>query len=257
MKILDSKVLITGSNRGIGLALAQELAKRNSHLHLQMRSESPALANELLKMGAASVKIWLIDLSDRSQIEKWLPSLLKEKIDILINNAGQLTGGLLENQKIEEIYSMFQVNINALVHLTHGLLPGMIERAHGKIVNHSSVSALMHFPCASTYAASKAAVLAFSDCLQIELQGTGVSTLCLVTPGVQTRMFGEIEKKYGQNFEVPRDSISPEVYAGQICDAIENDQVTLSPSGATGLGLAVARHWPSLFRRAATARFHR
>ena len=257
MKVINSRVLITGSNRGIGLALAQELAKRKVHLHLQMRSEVPMLADQLLKIGAASVKIWVLDLGDRSQIEKWIPDLQNENIDILINNAGQLTGGLLENQKVEEIYSMFQVNVNALVHLTHGLLPGMIQRAQGKIVNHSSVSAVMHFPCASTYAASKAAVLAFSDCLQIELQGTGVSTLCLVTPGIQTRMFNEIEKKYGQNFEVPKDSILPEVYAVKICNAIENDEVSLNPSGATGLGLVVARHLPWLFRRAAAARFHR
>lgn len=257
MKISDSKVLITGSNRGIGLALAREMAKRGAHLHLQMRSEVPTLAEELRKSGAPSVKIWVADLSVRNQIEKWLSQLQNENIDILINNAGQLTGGLLEKQNIDEIYSMFQVNINALVHLTHGLVPGMIERRRGKVVNHSSVSAIMHFPCASTYAASKAAVLAFTDCLQLELQGTGVSALCLVTPGIQTRMFNEIEKKYGQNLEVPKDSIPPEMYAVQICDAIENDDVVLSPSGATGLGLAVAKHIPWLFRKAAAARFHR
>lgn len=257
MKIANSKVLITGSNRGIGLALAKELAKRKAHLHLQMRTEAPDLADELKKLGAPSVKFWLFDLGDRTQIEKWVLSLQKEELDMLINNAGQLTGGLLEDQKLQDIYSMFQVNVNALVHLTHGLLPGMIQRGRGKIINHSSVSAVMHFPCASTYAASKAAVLAFSNCLQMELEGTGVSTLCLVTPGVQTRMFREIEGKYGKNFDVPKDSISPESYAVQVCDAIESDQVTLNPSGVTGVGLAVARHLPWLFRRAAAARFHR
>jgi hypothetical protein len=257
MKILNSKILITGSNRGIGLALAKEMAQRKAHLHLQMRSEDPHISKELLTLGASSVKIWLIDLSKRQHIDQWLPDLQKENIDILINNAGQLTGGLIENQNIDEIYSMFQVNVNALVHLTHGLLPGMLKRKKGKIVNHSSVSAIMHFPCASTYAASKAAVLAFTDCLQIELQGTGVSTLCLITPGIQTRMFNEIEKKYGDNLEVPKDSISPEDYAIQIADAIEDDLVTLNPSGATGIGLTVAKHLPWLFRRAASSRFHR
>ncbi len=257
MKILNSKILITGSNRGIGLALAREMAQRKAHLHLQMRSEDPKISKELLALGASSVKVWLVDLSERSQIDQWLPDLQKENIDILINNAGQLTGGLIENQKIDEIYSMFQVNVNALVQLTHGLLPGMLKRKKGKIVNHSSVSAIMHFPCASTYAASKAAVLAFSNCLQIELQGTGVSTLCLITPGIQTRMFNEIEKKYGSNLEVPKDSIPAEDYAIQIADAIEKDSVNLNPSGATGIGLAVAKHLPWLFRRAAASRFHR
>lgn len=257
MRINDSKVLITGSNRGIGLALAHEFAKRKAHLHLQMRSAEPKLPDQLVKMGAASVKIWLADLSDRGQIEPLLSDLQKESIDILINNAGQLTGGLLEEQKIDEIYSMFQVNVNALVHLTHGLLPGMVQRRRGKVVNHSSVSAVMHFPCASTYAASKAAVLAFSNCLQLELQGTGVSSLCLITPGIQTRMFNQIEEKYGDHLKVPKDSIPPETYAVQICDAIESDKVNLTPSGATAVGLALAQHLPWLFRRAAAARFHR
>ena len=88
MKIPNSKVLITGSNRGIGLALAKEMAKRKAHLHLQMRTEAPELADELKKLGAPSVKFWLFDLGDRAQIEKWLVSLQKEELDILINNAG-------------------------------------------------------------------------------------------------------------------------------------------------------------------------
>ena len=70
-------------------------------------------------------------------------------------------------------------------------------------------------------------------------------------------MFNEIEKKYGDNLEVPKDSISPEDYAIQIADAIEDDLVTLNPSGATGIGLTVAKHLPWLFRRAASSRFHR
>lgn len=257
MKIKNSNVLITGSNRGIGLALAKEMAKRNAHLHLQMRSTVPHLSEELLKLGATSVKIWTLDLSDRSQINNWISDLQAENIDILINNAGQLTGGLFEKQNLDEIYSMLQVNVNALIHLTSGLLPGMIQRKRGKIINNSSVSAIMHFPCASTYAASKAAVLAFSDCLSIELKGTGVSTLCLVTPGIQTRMFREIETKYGDNLKAPKDSMTPEIYAVQICEATENDLDNLYPSGLTGIGLAVARHLPALFKTIAAKRFHR
>jgi len=70
-------------------------------------------------------------------------------------------------------------------------------------------------------------------------------------------MFREIETKYGKNFEVPTDSLSPEQYAQQVCDAIEKDLAVLEPSGATGWGLRVARHLPGLFRVAAGKRFHR
>jgi short-subunit dehydrogenase len=257
MQIQNSEVLITGANRGIGLALAKAMAKRGARLHLQMRSPSKEIAGDLKALGAASVKIWIADLASRDGVEGLLKELKDEEIDILINNAGQLTGGLLEDQPLDEIYSMFQVNLAALVHLTRGLLPSMLARGRGKIVNNSSVSAIMHFPCATTYAASKAGVMAFTDCLEAELADTGVTTLCLITPGIQTRMFKEIETKYGRNFEVPSDSITPERYAEQICESITADKVRLEPSGATGVGLAIARYLPALFRKGAQSRFKR
>ncbi len=256
---LDSatSVLITGANRGIGRALALAMAARGVHLHLQARSESTDLIEECKRAGAASVRLWKFDLGRKENIDALIENLKTEKIDVLVNNAGQLTGGLIENQSLDEIYSMFQVNVNAVVHLTRGLLPQMISQGRGKIVTNASVSAVMHFPCASTYAASKAAVLAFTNCLQLELQGTGVSTLSLITPGIKTRMFDEIEKKYAQNFEVPKDSITAEEYAVQICQSIESDAIYLNPTGATGAGLAVAKYLPWLFRRTVAMKFHR
>ena len=158
MNIKNSQFLITGSNRGIGLAVAKAAAKRGAHLHMQMRSENTELINEMNQLGAASVKVWIADLNGRQNVEAFIEKLKPENIDVLFNNAGLLTGGLFEEQPLDEIYNMFQVNVNALVHLTHGLLPGMLQRKRGKIINHSSVSSTMHFPCATTYAASKAAV---------------------------------------------------------------------------------------------------
>lgn len=257
MKIQDQHFLITGSNRGIGRAVAEMAAQEKAFLHLAVRSEDAELVKRLKELGASGVKVWKADLSSREEIESLLRDLKDQRIDILFNNAGQLTGGLLEKQPLDEIYSMFQVNVNALVHLTRALLPGMVKRKHGKIINHASVSAFMHFPCASTYAASKAAVVAFTDCVQAELQGTGVSTLCLVTPGIKTRMFDEIEIKYGQNFEVPTDSISPEEYAEQIKQAILKDETYLIPGGTTGLGLWISKYVPALFRKEVQRRFKR
>lgn len=257
MEIRQSHVLVTGSNRGIGLALAKELSKRGAHVHAHMRTLDSEIEKVLKSAGASSIKIWTADLSQRAGVESLLTQIKNEKIDILVNNAGLLTGGLIEEQPLDDIYSMFQVNVTALVHLTRGLLPSMIKRKRGKIVNNSSVSAIMRFPCASTYAASKAAVLAFSDCLDVELKDTGVTMLSLITPGIETRMFKDIEVKYGKNLEVPKDSISPESYAVMICDAIEKDEKRLEPTGPTKIGLKIAQHLPGLFRRGAERKFHR
>lgn len=257
MKIQGSTVLITGAGRGIGRAFARMAAREGAHVHVVLRKPDPTLLLSLRDAGAASVEVWLADLSERAGVERLAGELKNREIDILFNNAGQLTGGLLEEQPLDEIYSMLQVNLASLVHLTRALLPGMIGRGRGKIVNNSSVSAVMHFPCASTYAASKAAVLAFTECLQLELKGTGVTALGLLTPGIKTRMFDEIADKYAKNLEIPQESMSPEAYAELIRSAILNDDPYYRPGGATGVGLFVARHLPPLFRWAAGRKFHR
>lgn len=257
MKVSAAHFAITGANRGIGRAVAIAAASRGAHIHLIIRKPDDSLVAELNNSGAASVQTWVADLGSREGVERLVVTLKHQPIDILFNNAGQLTGGLLEDQPLDEIYSMFQVNVNSLVHLTRGLLPAMIQQRRGKIINNASVSAFMHFPCASTYAAAKAAVVAFTDCLQAELSDTGVSTLCLVTPGIKTRMFDEIDKKYSKNFDIPTDHISPEMYAEQILSAVEKDQTYLLPSGTTAVGLWIARYWPVLFRKGIAKRFHR
>lgn len=257
MKIQGSHFVITGGNRGIGLAVAKMAAESNAHVYIASRSLESGLDNTLMTLGAASVHHLQCDLSSRDGVESLVKAMENIEVDILFNNAGLLTGGLIEEQSLEEIYSMFQVNLNALVHLSRALIPGMIKRGRGKIINNSSVSAFMHFPCASTYAASKAAVVAFTDCIQAELNGTGVSTLCLITPGIKTRMFDEIETKYSKNFEVPKDSITAEDYAKKIKTAIESDAKYLLPSGATSVGLWIAKYLSPLFRSVIQSKFRR
>lgn len=257
MKIQNSRFVITGGNRGIGLAVAEMAAANGAHVYIASRSLDAAVESKLKTLGAASVRFLKCDLSTRDGVQELSSELLKLDVDILFNNAGLLTGGLIEEQSLDEIYSMFQVNLNALIHLTRAVIPGMIQRRRGKIINNSSVSAFMHFPCASTYAASKAAVVAFTDCIEIELTGTGVSTLCLVTPGIKTRMFDEIETKYAKNFDVPQDSISPEEYALKIKSAIEAGDKYLLPVGATAIGLWIARHLNPLFRSIVKKKFKR
>jgi uncharacterized protein len=257
MDITGRQVLITGAARGIGLAIAECCAREKAHLHLVVRAIDNKVVEDLKRLGAPSVKVWVADLSLRTGVDALVKALGDQQIDVLINNAGQLTGGLLEEQPLSEIYSMFQVNLLATVHLTHALLPGMLRRGQGKIVNNASVSAVMHFPCATTYAAAKAGVLAFTNSLQLELTGTPVTALCLLTPGVKTRMYDEIDVKYGKNLNVPTDSIPAEEYAAQVIAAIKDDRAVLEPSGKTGVGLFMARHFPKVFRRTALGYFKR
>lgn len=259
MEIKGQHFLITGSNRGIGRAVALMAASNGAYLHLANRTQDPELLQECRQAGAAEVVVYDLDLSSPQAIKNFLEKIKNQQIDILFNNAGQLTGGLLEEQSIDEIYAMMQVNLNAVIHLSQGVLPQMLARRKGLIINNSSVSGVMHLPCTSTYSAAKTAVVAFSSCLRNELVGTGVRVLVLLTPGIETRMFDEIPKKYGKNFDLGflEASLTPKKYAQIIREAILEDLEELRPSGLTGIGLAMAQHTPGIFNKLIGKRFRR
>lgn len=258
MEIKDQHILITGANRGIGRAVAHMCAGEGAHLILANRTSDPAVLDEFRQAGAASVKEIPVDLGTSEGIESFLRDNGHLRVDILFNNAGQLTGGLLEEQDPREIRAMLHVNLLSLIRLTQTFLPGMIERKCGKIINHSSVSADMHFPAASTYSASKAAVSAFTECLRTELGGTGVTTLLLITPGIETRMFKEIPRLYGKYLDLTLlKSLPAKKYAQMIREAILEDLEVLKPPGVTGIGHQAARHFPRVFGRIVASRFRR
>lgn len=260
MDLAQKNILLTGASRGIGLSLAQECAKRKAHLHLVSRKLDSALIQPLLDLGAASVHLWEFDLSQTSEVEELVKSLNSKSIsiDVLINNAGLLTGGLLEKQDPDSIDKMLNVNVHALIRLTSRLLPGMLARKQGLIINNASVSGKMFFPCASTYAASKAAVVAFTESLKQELRGTGVSTLLMITPGVKTDMFDDISKLYGKHLDVSFLSHIPvQEWSQKVVQAIEEGKTTVWPSGASRFGVALAHHWPSLFEKIVRTKFNR
>jgi short-subunit dehydrogenase len=188
--------------------------------------------------GAQAVRAVRMDLSSREAIEECCAELGEElgRIDVLVNNAGLMTGGLLEEQELEGIYAMFQVNLVAVVHLTQRVLPGMLERGSGIVVNNSSISGYAHLPAASTYAASKAGVVAFTEALRRELRGTGVRALHLVTPGVATDMLQETESAYGRYMDTSGwGRVAPSEWAARALAAIEADRRVLGPGGRLAL----------------------
>ena len=257
MELSDKNILLTGSGRGIGWALAKAFAREGSRLHLVQRSFQTAQLEELRQAGAREIIPWTCDLSDSRNVLALGEQLAGKKIDLILNNAGTLTGELLDKQSPDEILQIVQVNLTAALLLTRLLLPSMIARGSGKIVNNTSVSAIMRFPCATTYAATKAGLLAFTECLETELKGTGVSTLALITPGIQTEMFDEIERTYGRYFNPPQGAISSDTFARQVIEAIQKDKTVLWPGGSTRIGLWMARWTPQIFKKIVIGSFSR
>lgn len=259
MKLNGKHVYITGSNRGMGFEFALQAAKSKAHVHLVNRSPvSDDQVEKLRQTGAESVNQVQLDLGDSRAIQSFLDDVRSKPVDVIINNAGLLTGGLIEKQDFADIEKMLQVNLNAVIQLSQGLIPQMVEQKSGYIVNNASVSGKMFFPCASTYAASKAGVVAFTQSIHQELKGTGVQTLLLITPGVKTKMYDDISKLYGENLDLSfMDSIPAADWAYQVFECIDEDEDICYPSGSSRFGVWLGHHAPKIFQKITQSKFHR
>jgi short-subunit dehydrogenase len=234
--------LVTGANRGIGRALVERLA--SMPLQTVLAGARDPASFEPIPGARAEVRPVRMDLSSRESIDACADDLGDDlhAIDLLINNAGQMTGGLLEEQDMDRVYAMFQVNLVAVAHLTHRVLPGMLERDRGKVVNNASISGYAYFPAASTYAASKAGVVALTESLRRELDGTNVSALHVVTPGVDTDMLDATEDVYGRHMDTSGwEKVTPGEWSGRVIEAVEDDDKVLGPGGKTAWAKLASR----------------
>jgi short-subunit dehydrogenase len=245
MDLTGATVLVTGANRGIGRALVERLACEPVAAVLAgMRDVSRFEAVPAGAVRAREVRPVHMDLSSREQIDACCDALGDDltRIDVLFNNAGVVTGGLLEEQDMEQVYAMFQVNLVAVAHLTQRVLPAMLRRRKGTIVNNASISAYAYFPAASTYAASKAGAVAFTEALRRELRGTGVHAMHLVTPGVTTDMLAATENIYGRHLDVSGwEQIAAEQWADQAVEAVKAGKRVLGPPGKSRLAMLASR----------------
>lgn len=178
--------LITGASSGIGEALAQRFARGGTNLVLVARSEAKlqSLAQELAARHGIAAQALACDLADPDAPQQLVDQLAARglTVDVLVNNAGFATYGPFAELELEGELRMLQVNVVALTHLTRLLLPEMIARQRGRVLNVASTAAFMPGPLMAVYYASKAFVLSFSEALNNELRGSGV-TVTALCPG--------------------------------------------------------------------------
>jgi short-subunit dehydrogenase len=178
MERLNGKtVLLTGGSRGIGPVMAEALARRGANIAIAARSKN-GLDNVLTRMkelGTQTLSI-PVDLRNALQREELVKMVLKrfDRIDILVNNAGIETEGAYADLPWSSIQETIEVNLIAPMALTRLVLPGMLERRDGHIVNIASIAAKSGAPYAAVYSGTKAGLAEWTRALRIELAGTGV-----------------------------------------------------------------------------------
>jgi short-subunit dehydrogenase len=178
--------LITGASSGIGCELAKILAAQRHNLVLVARDHTRllGLSAELESRHGITVTAITCDLASPSAPAELLAELRQRSlvIDVLVNNAGFALGGMFAETETAETVSLLHVNVVALTHLTRLLLPGMVARQSGRVLNVASIAGFYPGPLTACYNASKAFVISFSLAISNELKGTGV-TVTALCPG--------------------------------------------------------------------------
>lgn len=188
LTLQDQIVLVTGASSGIGAACARVFAQAGAKLLLAARRQErlEQLADELSKEFASHIHLLPLDVCDRLAVETALANLPStwSSIDILVNNAG-LSRGLakLHEGSFPDWEEMIDTNIKGLLYLTRLIVPGMVSRGHGHVVNLGSIAGHQTYPNGNVYCATKAAVRAISEGLKQDLLGTPVRVTS-VDPGL-------------------------------------------------------------------------
>lgn len=227
----DKVVLITGGSRGLGLVLAREFASRGSRVAVCARSrEELSKAEDDFRYRGEKLIAVECDLTDRAQVRRMTSTVEGElgPVDVLVNNAGTILVGPLENHELEDLERVMQTNFWAAVYTTLEVLPKMKGRQSGRIVNIASIGSKVAVPHLLAYSASKFALYGFSQGLRAEVAKDGISVTTAV-PGlmrtgsprhVETK--GQHEKEYSWfivSDSMPGVSMSATRAAKKIVDA--------------------------------------
>lgn len=192
-QVAGKKVLVTGGSSGIGLATARKLAEAGAITIICGRDHEKlsAAKNEIGAQGF-NILTYPVDLADLEDCDRFLKALLAEQggVDILINNAGRSIRRPVEVSfdRFHDFQRTMQLNYFGALRVTLGLLPGMIERGSGQVVNISSIGVLTNAPRFSAYVASKAALDAWTLCAASEFSDVGIKFTTINMPLVRTPM---------------------------------------------------------------------
>ncbi len=203
MRCQGKKILITGASSGIGRACAVSFAKEGADLILCGRNKQrlDEIASSISKEYSVKILPLIFDITNAQAVEECLADLPPEwqNIDGLINNAGMALGyDKLYSGNIQQWDQVIDTNIKSVVYMTRFIVPNMVKRNQGHIINIGSISSRTTYQGGSVYCATKFAVRALNDTLRMDLHGTPIR-VTLVDPGMVKTNFFDVRLQGDQN----------------------------------------------------------
>ncbi|MDN6177500.1 MAG: SDR family oxidoreductase [Micrococcaceae bacterium] len=214
----NETVLITGGGSGIGRLLALGAARRGARIIIWDLSEASGrtVRDEVRALGA-DAEAFAVDVTDRAAVRATAEQT--GEVDVVVNNAGVVSGKRLLDASEEALEATIQVNVMALYWVTRAFLGGMIERRHGSIVTVSSAAGMVGVAKQPDYSASKFAAFGFAESLRVELakDGTGVNSLVVCPYYISTGMFEGVKTRFPLILPI----LKPDYVVTRMLDAIE------------------------------------
>lgn len=253
MDLRGQTALITGASSGIGAEFARRLAARGAAVVLVARRTDrlETLATELSGTYGVTATAISADLAAAGGAQRLANELSARgvSVDLLVNNAGFATHGSFVDEDLSRVHDEVALNVVAVVELTHLLLPGMVERRRGAVVNVASTAAFQPVPTMAVYGATKAFVLSFTEALWGELEGSGVRAMALC-PGATDTEFFDVA---GGDAQVGPSRMPVGDVVSQALDALAKGR----PSIVTGTRNALTARLPRMMSRRQTVRLTR
>ena len=215
--IMEKVALVTGSSSGIGLETSLALARNGFHTFATMRDlNKDAEIKEVVRKENLNVEILQLDVDNEESVNEVINTIMerKDRIDVLINNAGYGMWGTVEDVSINEFKEQFETNFFSIIRLIHRVAPIMRKQGSGDIVNISSVAGRIGFPVSPAYISSKFALEGLSESLRFELMPFGVNVI-IIEPGViKTNFFNSMKLAKKSNQDSEYKEITEKVISG-------------------------------------------
>ena len=214
---MEKVAVVTGTSSGIGFETALALARDGYHTYATMRDTTKS--NKIKELGqkeSLKISVLELDVDDKDSIKTAIKKILddKQRIDVIVNNAGWGLWGCVEDVSVDEFKAQFDTNFFSIIRLIQEVGPAMRKQGSGKIVNISSVAGRIGFPASPAYISSKFALEGLSESLRLEMSPFGIDVI-IIEPGViKTNFLNPVKLAKKSESDTPYRDITARVVSG-------------------------------------------